>query len=106
MQETGGIVMSALVAPFMKDGKYRELEPYQKEMEYAKVCRVFKVGGFHENVYCTKLNRHTTSYMHTTRYLQETGDVAMSASVAPFMKDGKYRELDEETKHTEVCHVY
>ena len=30
------------------EGKYRELEPYQKELEHPKVCRVFKVGRFHE----------------------------------------------------------
>ena len=42
----------------------------------------------------------------STCYLQEAGDVAMSASVAPSMKEVKDRKLDEETKHTEVCHVY
>ena len=39
-------------------------------------------------------------------YLQETGAVSMSASVAPSMKEVKDQTLDEEMKHTEVCHVY
>ena len=34
-----------------KEGKHRELEPYQKEVEHPKVCHVFKVGRFHENMY-------------------------------------------------------
>ena len=34
-----------------KEGKYRELEPYQKGMEHPKVCHVFKMGRFHENMY-------------------------------------------------------
>ena len=41
LQKMGGVAMSASVAPSMEDEKYRELEPYQKEMEHAKVCCVY-----------------------------------------------------------------
>ena len=43
LQKMGGVAMSASVAPSMVDEKYQELEPYQKEMEHAKVCCVFTV---------------------------------------------------------------
>jgi len=41
LQKMGGVAMSASVVPSMVDEKYRELEPYQKEMEHAKVYCVY-----------------------------------------------------------------